>query len=653
MKLTASRGEVLRRRVGGQEEPLPAPLPLALARNEEVIVRSGAAELSLDSGMQILVPEGSAVSVLGVSSIGLVRGEIQIVPRPGKEPRPLYVQGPPGSFPLKVRDALVRLDGDALVVMVYDGLARPGSPTISWGPAVNTGQGARWVKGGPPPPAKSLLAAPAWSTTAELFLQGQGPLEFSTRWQPVSGAQRYRLELLRSDGDSPPIVVMTSEVAAPRTSRELRGIEVGSYLLRVSAIDDLGAIGVPSVPRRLFVAQVPSLEPDGVVRLEAGSQPLLRAPAGQPATVLVDGEAPPAAGVAPGTHRLRVVVGGLSAEAPLVVAAKAALPPSGPGELPPAPPPPPEPRLQVVESPPRAHPPSLPLPPPTPPAVRTAAPPPPPRPSARQLDGPEDMLLGGVGEVPFDGIRSPWAGRMATLRLESTLSGAARLAVSGRLVFNNGLGLDVSASLLRAALASVPADTIGTSYGNLSAAVRSPALRKGRIALQALVAAVAPLSGSVLDTSAEVDASVGTDGTSFRPAVRPSGGGWRVEPAVLLGVRIGRFALVTTQGASLRVTPELAPSYAGGLLIHAEVLPLVRFVTFAQWQVGYLGIALDPGDSTPDVGGAAGAGFEILLPAGRLGQVRLELLGRAGIGNAGAAVYGRGTFGLQAGYRFR
>ncbi|HRI53604.1 MAG TPA: hypothetical protein PLW65_25845, partial [Pseudomonadota bacterium] len=302
--------------------------------------------------------------------------------------------------------------------------------------------------------------------------------------------------------------------------------------------------------------------------------------------------------------------------------------------------------------PPPAQPPSFPVPPPTPPPVRPA-PPPPPRLPPRQPAGPEDVLLGGVGEVPFDGIRSPWAGRMATLRLESTLSGAARLAVSGRLVFNNGFGLDFSASLLRTALAGLPADTVGTSYGNLGAALRSPALRKGRFALQALVAGVAPLSGSVLDNSVEADPGTGTDGTNFRPAIRPSGGGWRVEPAALLGVRIGRFALITTQGASLRITPQLAPSYAGGLLIHAEVLPLVRFVTFAQWQVGYLGVALEPEDSTPDIGGAAGAGFEVLLPAGRLGHVRLELLGRAGIGDVGAAVYGRGTFGLQVGYSFR
>mgnify|MGYP000697537004 FL=1 len=255
--------------------------------------------------------------------------------------------------------------------------------------------------------------------------------------------------------------------------------------------------------------------------------------------------------------------------------------------------------------------------------------------------------------MPFEGLRSPWAGRMISLRLESTLSGAARLALSGRLVMNNGFGVDISVGLLRAELGGVPQGTTATSYGNIGAAVRSPALRRSRFALQALVAGVAPLSGSVLDTSAEVDPRIGADGTNFRPDVRPSGGGWRVEPAVLLGVRIGRFALSTTQGASLRLTPQLAPAYAGGLFIHADVLPLVRFVTFAQWEAGYLGVALDSGDSTLDVGGAAGAGFEVLVPASRLGHLRLELLGRVGIGDSGAAIYGRGTIGLQAGYRFR
>ena len=649
MRLTATRGEVLRRH-GTAEEPAAAPL--ALGRGDELAVRSGAAELSLDSGMQLLIPEGSVVSVLGVSSVALLRGELQLVPKPGKEPRPVYVQGPPGSFPLKVRDALVRLDGDALVVMVYDGVARPGSPTISWGPAVNTGQGARWLKGGPPPPAKSLLAAPAWPATAELFLQGHTPLEFITRWQPVSGALRYRIEVLRSDGDTPPVVVASSEVAAPRTSRELRGLEPGTYLLRVSAIDDLGAIGVPSVPRRLLVAQVMNLEADGVVHLKAGSQPQVRSPAGQLATVLIDGETPAAAGPAPGPHRLRVTIGGISAEAPLVVDARAAA--AGGNET--ASPPPSVRPAPLIETPPPRPQPSPPPPAPvTPPLVRAVPPPvPPPPPVRAPLPlGPEDVLLGGVGEVPFEGIRSPWAGRMISLRLESTLSGAARLALSGRLVMNNGFGVDISVGLLRTELGGVPQGTTATSYGNIGAAVRSPALRRSRFALQALVAGVAPLSGSVLDTSAEVDPRVGADGTNFRPDVRPSGGGWRVEPAVLLGVRIGRFALSTTQGASLRLTPQLAPAYAGGLLIHADVLPLVRFVTFAQWEVGYLGVAIDSGDSTLDVGGAAGAGFEVLVPASKLGHLRLELLGRVGIGDSGAAIYGRGTIGLQAGYRFR
>jgi hypothetical protein len=653
MKLTAARGDVVRRRPGSPDEPVAAAaLPLLLGRGEEVAVRTGAAELSLDSGMQILLPAGSAATVLGPASVGLLRGELQLMPRPGKEPRPLYVQGPPGGFPLKVREATVHLDGDALVVMVYDGVARPGSPTIAAGPAVNTGQAARWNKGGPPPLARALLPAPQWSTTAELFLQSPTLLEIPTRWQPVSGAQKYRLEVLRSDGDNPAQLVATSEVAASSTSLSLRGLDTGSYLTRVAAIDEIGAVGVTSVPRQLLVAQVPSLEPDGIVRQEAGSQPQVIAPPGQLATVLVDGEAPAPAGLVAGTHRLRIDMGGLSAEAPLVVQAKAPLssapaveadPARGAATTATAPP------ASGRAERPAARPSLPPLPVTTPPPVRPPPPPPPPP----LPPGPEDVLLGGVGEVPFDGVRSPWAGRQLSVRLESTFSGAARLALSGRLVMNNGFGLDLGASLLRTALTDVPMGTTATSYGNVSAALRSPALRRRRFALQALVAAVAPLSPSVLDTSAEVDPGSGVDGTNFNPNLRPAGGGWRVEPAVLLGVRVGQVAIITTQGASLRLTPDLAPSYAGGLMIHADVVSFLRFVTFAQWHVGYLGVAVQPGDSLPDVGGAAGAGFEALLPGGRPGQLRLELLGRAGIGSGGVAVYGRGTLGLQIGYRFR
>ena len=55
----------------------------------------------------------------------------------------------------------------------------------------------------------------------------------------------------------------------------------------------------------------------------------------------------------------------------------------------------------------------------------------------------------------------------------------------------------------------------------------------------------------------------------------------------------------------------------------------------------------------PDSGGAVGGGAEIHLPMGGRGALRLSLLARTGIGLGGAAIYGRGAFGLQAGYLFK
>ena len=665
MRVSAVRGEALVRRSGGAaSETLVATttVPLALNKGDIVEVTSGEVELSLNSDMLLTLSKGSAGAVLGIASFELQRGELAITVRPGKEPRPLYVQGPPGSFPLKVRDARIRVEGEALVISVYDGIARPGSPNILWGPAVGSGQVTRWSKGQPPMPARSALEAPQWITAGELFLQGSALSAISLRWQPTPGAARYRVELLRSEGDSDakPLPISTQEVVGSQTNLDLKGLGVGSYLTRVSAIDDAGASGLPSMARQLLVAQLPSLETDGVIRLPAGSQPQVLVPPGQSATLLLDGDAVPAAGVSGGTHRLRVTLAGLAAEAPLVAQAHPAVSeqaPLGIGEHT-APTNEPAESAHVATKPAVAASTTKPAVPPAavpsqvqvvPPVVPPVAPDPEP---VLVTQTPEDVLLGGIGEVPLDGVRSPWAGRQVMLRLESTLTGAVRIAASGRLTMRNGFGVDLSVSLLRAALAELPPDSTGTSFGNLTAMLRSPALRKRGFALQAVVGGVVPLSGSALDTAIEVDSLKEPSGNSLRVDARPRGGGWRVEPAVLLGLHLKQFWLVTNQGVSLSLSPELRASYIGNLAVHADIVPMVRFVSFAQWHVGYLGIAIEDGDALPDVGGAVGAGFEALLPTHRLGTLRLGLLGRVGIGNAGAAAYGRGTLGLQAGFLF-
>lgn len=631
MRLSRARGEVMIRRAGATtEEPAGGALPRDLAKGDVLSVRGGEGELWLESGVAITVPADSQLEVSGISSVNLLRGEIVIGVQPGREPRPLYIYGPPGSFPLKARDARVRLDGEALVITVLDGLARPGSPSLLWGPAVKNGEASRWDKGAPPRPARPLLPGPQWSAaTDELFLVGTdaGSLEIALRWQPLPGATRYRVELARADADPSAAPLSVTEVEAPSTELPLRGLELGSYKARITAIDDYAAAGSSSAQRRILVAQVAGLLGDGAVHVQEGQSPQIKSPAGQQAELLLDGAPLPADGPRAGTHKLRVSLGGLAVEVPLIAQAQPAAA-SAPTTLIPTPvaPPPPSPSGPSLPNEPTVRPPrSEPVP-------------------------PEDVLLGGVGEVPFDGVRSPWAGRLVTARLETTMSGAARVAAFGRFTFKNGLGLDAGVNLLRAAIGDSDAGGGAVGFGNITAAARSPALRKGRFALQAMLGMVAPLSGSSLDRAIEVD--LASEGGSLRPDVRPSGGGWRVEPAVLMGLRIGSFALITTQGASLRLGDGVKPAYAGGLLLHADLLPSLRLLVFSQWHLGYLGRVLDPDDPGPDAGGAVGGGIEGLVGKGRLGQLRLGVLGRAGIGKAGAAVYGRGTIGLQLGYRF-
>ncbi|MFO0574957.1 MAG: fibronectin type III domain-containing protein [Polyangia bacterium] len=635
MRLVRTRGDVQIRPAASATDEAAGALPRELTKGDVLSVRSGEAELWLEGGGLLTLTADSQVEATGIASITLQRGELGVGVQPGREPKPIYIYGPPGSFPIKARDARVRLDGESLVITVADGLARLGSPSILWGAAVKSGEAARWDKGAPPRPAHPLLPAPTWSgASEELFLTGSaesaGSLEITLRWQPLPTAQRYRVELVRTDvnaasAGAAAAARSVNEVAAPTTELMLRGLDIGNYQVRVTALDDYGAPGATSAPHRLVVAQLAGLASDGTVQLEAGQEPQLSAPVGLPVGLLVDG-APPTGGLAEGRHKLQVTVGGVSTEVTLVAQARP-IASSTPEPL--VTPPPPVPAPAGPTAPPSRE------PPPAPPAL------PPP---------PEDVLLGGVGEVPFDGVRSPWAGRLVTARLESTMSGAVRLGAFGRFTFKNGLGIEAGVSLLRAAIGPSDAGGGAVGFGNITAAARSPALRRGRFALQALLATVAPLSGSSLDRAAEVDLT--EPGGQLRPDVRPGGGGWRLEPAVLLGVRLGSFALMTTQGASLRLGDGVTPAYAGGLMLHADLLPALRLVAFSQWHVNYLGVALDAGDTTPDVGGAVGGGIEGLLGRGRRGQLRLSLLGRAGIGKGGAAVYGRGALGLQVGYRF-
>lgn len=664
LRITAQRGEVFLDK-GGKGEGAREPLQptSTLAAHDELQTKQGTVELLSPAGVTLRIGEGSHVALLSPMAIYLARGELSISMRPGKEPVTLSVSTPCGRTPVKAREAMIRVDGTSTMVSMYDGTAFLGGYPPA-GTVVQSGQSNRCVKGEPLLPARPILAAPSWMTGSELVLVGDGgsPTEVTLRWQVVPTAQRYRVELYRKEGENE-VWLSNSEASSTRPQVELRELEAGSYVARVYAWDENGAFGQVSDPHSFLLVRVGGLGLDGTIRTEAGVMPRVNTPPGMPAAVLLDGTPPAAGAPSQGQHQLRVMVGGLSADARLVAAQPLSLAALSPTK-----------NKQPKEEPAQPEPPrpTFPSPfeePPSPPSDPSSTlplekkssddEPVPPNPADERplipqagLDAMplDDVLLGGVGEVPFDGIRSPWAGSYVGARVDTTVSGSLRVVAAGRYTMRNGFGFDVSVAALRAAIDNRVATYSPLGFGNINAGLRSPTLRRQHLALQGIFGLVGPSSTSFLDTSTEVDGGVAgpDDGISaFRTDVRPRGGGWRLEPGVLFGVRLRSLTLSTMQGISLRVAPRFSGAYAGGLVAQIEILPSLRFLSFASWQVNYVGES-----AVVDAGGALGGGFEALIPGGHLGKLKLGVLGRMGLGVGGAAVYGRGAVGLQLGYRF-
>lgn len=653
LRLVSQHGDVVFNHGGEPPEMSLSPTSVLAAR-DEVITRRGNAELIAASGTGLVLGTNTLVALLARDAVYLARGEVTVATRGGQAPSMFYVATPCGRSYVKAREARLRVEGNVTTAEVIDGYVRLGGNNPG-AVDVRSGQASRCSKGEPASQPHTLLAAPQWLSTPDLFLTGDATRDVGLRFSPVLGATRYRADLLRFEGAAEPVLVSSHDLAGDQPQLDLRGVEVGSYHVRLFAIDDIGARGLDGAPLRFLIARVSGLQPTGMVQSLVGQLPTVTGPPGLPVSILLDGDVPPARAPSRGSHRLRIMVAGLLAEVPLSTTAAEDAPP--PGDAPP-----------VIDAPPPV---ALPSSPPTRPAEPGSGGSPSPglpadaRAGGGVVAGPgpqasltpvhveaEDVLLGGIGEAPLDGVRSPWARSMVGARLEFSTSNTMRIAAGGRLLLRNGFGADLWVSALRASFSNPPGET-AAGFGNINAAVRTPALRRSRFALQGLASVVGATSTSYIDRSIAVDPVYSTDGYPLRRDVLPGGGGWRAEAVALVGVAFRNFALFTNHGASLRVAPAFAPAYVGGVVLQADVLSLVRFVSFASWEVGYIGLQVTPSSSKPDAGGAVGGGFEVPLALGGRGVLRLALLGRAGLGQGGVAIYGRGTVGLQAGYVFK
>ena len=648
LRVVSHRGEVAFNH-GGDPPEEALSTSSVLAARDEVITRAGSVELIASAGTSLRLGSQSLAALLARDALYLARGELTILTRNDQAPQLFYVVTPGGRSWVRAREARMRVEGNLTFVEVIDGWVRVGggSPGAI---DLRAGQASRWNKGEPPSPLRSLMPAPQWLSIGDLFLTGEATRDVSLRFSPVLGAARYRVDLLRYEGGAEPVPVSSQEISGDQGQVELRNIEVGSYHARLFSIDDAGNRGHEGPPLRFLVAKLAGLSPTGMVHTAAGQLPALTGPAGLPTSMLVDGEVPLAGAPRRGMHRLRVLIAGLYAEVPLNATA------GGDASAEPADAPPPvvAPPQTVLAVQPSAVPvgsggsPSAAAPPasepPQTPSLPSAE-----RPTVSEA---EDVLLGGLGEAPLEGLRSPWARSTVAGRIEFSTHNTLRIAAGGRLLMRNGFGADVWVSVLRAGLMTPPAGRSAVGFGNINASLRTPALRRRHFALQGLATVVAPTSTSYVDRSIAIDPAYSSDGSPLRVDALPDGTGWRAEAVALVGVHFRNFHLFTNHGASLRLTPSFSAAYVGGVALQADVLSLVRFLSFASWEVGYLGLAITPESTLPDAGGAIGGGIEVPLSVGQRGILRLALIGRAGLGQVGAAIFGRGTVGLQAGYVF-
>jgi hypothetical protein len=317
MQVLSLRGEVGVKRDTATDDTFDAiSAPLTLSRRDEVQTRAGAAVVQLPSGMVLELADDTLVSLIGGNGVDafLARGSVRITPGPGSEVHPVQVVTPAGRVTVRTWDARIRVEDKTAYVMVYEGSAN------LWGKGavvVRSGQTAQMVKGGVPGKPHALLEAPRWTGGDALFLHGDKPPYVVLRWQAVTGAARYLIELTPADGH-PPLHLFAD---GGKTSAESRDLPLGSFTARAYAVDAAFVPGVASEPRRIVVAGLVGLGPTGVVTVAAGTSPRVTPPLGLAATVLCDGEAIGEAGLRAGTHRLQITVAGLSTEITAIVPA--------------------------------------------------------------------------------------------------------------------------------------------------------------------------------------------------------------------------------------------------------------------------------------------------------------------------------------------
>jgi hypothetical protein len=260
--------------ISARVDNLPLPFSWRSATAGDLLIQddgvrtydASSAEIRFGDGTNVVATENSLVFVRGKAlerarlaanagkTVEIVRGGADLEARKGSSPGPdveILIGGvraaaavAPGAT--RSRSRVRRPEAGGANVMVYEGSAdvAAGGATV----AVPEGMGTVAPVSGPPSPPEPLLEAPqalAPQAAAQL-----GCVNPRLRWQPVTGASGYAVEVCR-DQRCAELVELARGLSA--TAYRAQALPVGPLFWRVTAIAASGLDGYPSTTRPLTI----------------------------------------------------------------------------------------------------------------------------------------------------------------------------------------------------------------------------------------------------------------------------------------------------------------------------------------------------------------------------------------------------------------
>jgi hypothetical protein len=231
-----------------------ASAELLFRDSSRVLLQENTLVVIYDSAKRTLgnaTPDGSHVAV----SEGELRAAV--APLRGVPVRVATEDG--AKVELRGQDASVRRRSGRTAVSVFDGGARVTSAETAVD--VPAEHGTTFYDRAPPWRPKPLPVAPEWvggtgrlMSVRHLAPPGSSPGSVRLSWASVPAIVGYRVELARDVGFRD--VWLREEIPARISSLQLTGLPPGAYYVRVQGVDEDGLLGMPSVPRAVWILGV-------------------------------------------------------------------------------------------------------------------------------------------------------------------------------------------------------------------------------------------------------------------------------------------------------------------------------------------------------------------------------------------------------------